>query len=214
MADIKKIFSFLYPVTKKIPTKFNGLVEVTFINGKKVLDSKNTNYSYGSLQRVLEFALSKAYHPGINSVLLLGLGGGSMVKSLRERYGYKGKITAVEIDPVIINVAKEEFGVGQDSTLTIINEDAVPFVIQGTGAYDLIVVDVFIDDVIPSAVLEENFWQGVVRHSSRNATIIFNSLSQHPHSTTVSGFLREEGCTVQVFENVEGMNKIIIAKAC
>lgn len=51
---LKKIFSYLIPI-KIYQTKsdVSKTIEITWANGELVLDSKNTNYSYGSLQRIL-----------------------------------------------------------------------------------------------------------------------------------------------------------------
>lgn len=47
---IKKIFSYLIPI-KIYETKssLSKSIEVTWANGELVLDSENTNYSYGSV---------------------------------------------------------------------------------------------------------------------------------------------------------------------
>ena len=44
---MKKILSYLWPQTTKFPSDHNGNLEVTLYNGKKMLDSKNANYSFG-----------------------------------------------------------------------------------------------------------------------------------------------------------------------
>ena len=56
---LKKAFSYLWPLTKKIKSDFSGDLEVTWLNGKKVLDTKNANYSYGALHQILDLALQK-----------------------------------------------------------------------------------------------------------------------------------------------------------
>ena len=54
----KKPFSYLLPITIfKQKSTVSQTLEVTWTNGKLVLDSKNTNYSYGSLQRILRKGL-------------------------------------------------------------------------------------------------------------------------------------------------------------
>ena len=53
-----KLFSFFIPVTiHKKKSAVSNTIEVTWNNGQLVLDSKNTNYSYGSLQRILRKGL-------------------------------------------------------------------------------------------------------------------------------------------------------------
>ena len=55
---IRKFFSYIIPVKifKKKSAR-SKIIEVTWANGELVLDSENTNYSYGSLQRILRYGL-------------------------------------------------------------------------------------------------------------------------------------------------------------
>jgi hypothetical protein len=76
---MKKLFSYLWPSTRRFSSEINGILEVTYINGKKVLDTKNANYSYGSLQKILEIGLTKVDLNKVDNLLLLGMGGGSMI---------------------------------------------------------------------------------------------------------------------------------------
>lgn len=72
---MKKLLSYLFPITKKISSNINGELEITWADGKKYLNSLHANYSYGSLQKILDFGLSKVnFHQEAN-LLLLGLGG-------------------------------------------------------------------------------------------------------------------------------------------
>ncbi len=49
----------------------------------KVLSSSHANYSYGALQRVLEYGLKQIDMRDVKNILLLGLGGGSVIETLR-----------------------------------------------------------------------------------------------------------------------------------
>lgn len=54
------------------------------MNGKLVLDSKNTNYSYRNLQRILRTGLKNIGFKKINKmsqILVLGVAGGSVIKT-------------------------------------------------------------------------------------------------------------------------------------
>ena len=54
----KKLFSYIIPINVfKQKSNISQTLEVTWSNGELVLDSKNTNYSYGSLQRILRKGL-------------------------------------------------------------------------------------------------------------------------------------------------------------
>ncbi len=113
-------------------SKFNGVLEATLTNGRKSLDDANTNYSCGSLQRILKFALGEISSPKLQTVLLLGLGGGSVVATLRQDFGFTGAITAVDIDPTIIQIAREEFGITNAANTRIACADAAEFLQKNT----------------------------------------------------------------------------------
>lgn len=57
---IRKFLSYLIPITiYKTKSSWSKSIEVTWANGELMMDSKNTNYSYGSLQRILRLGLKK-----------------------------------------------------------------------------------------------------------------------------------------------------------
>ncbi|HNB13520.1 MAG TPA: hypothetical protein PKY09_11485, partial [Bacteroidia bacterium] len=81
------LLSFLYPVIiQKDQSDVNSVLETTLENGKLVLNTAHANYSYGSLYRVFIKALLR-FNLDIKNkkkVLVLGMGGGSVVKFLLE----------------------------------------------------------------------------------------------------------------------------------
>ena len=180
---MKKLLSYLWPFTKEIPSKINGTLELTWMNGKKVLDSQNTNYSYGSLQKILGYGLSQIDIPATGTILLLGLGGGSIIQSLKEKFHHQGKIIAVEIDEIIIQIANNEFGVAPNPNLEIICEDALHYVNKCTQQFEIIIVDIFIDNTVPESFYGLAFWQKLKLLVKDKGHIVFNAgihLQQDP----------------------------------
>ena len=158
---IKKIFSYLIPI-KIYETKssLSKSIEVTWANGELVLDSENTNYSYGSLQRILRYGLKNIGYEKIvpmNHILVLGVAGGSIIKTLVDEINYKGKITGVEIDPKIIKIANTYFKLDEVKNLEIIIGDAFEFVLKTKTKYDLIIIDIFQDTTMPNFLFEPFF---------------------------------------------------------
>lgn len=210
---IKQAASYFVPFTKKIRTRFNGLLEVRWINGHKVLDTVNANYSYGSAQRVLKFSLEKIYTDRIDNILLLGLGGGSIIKTLEEVFDYSGEITAVDIDPDIIRIAAEEFGICPGEKIKIVCADAFEYIKMDPALYDLIVVDLFIDNKVPDQFLSGIFWEYVCGRLREGSHIIFNSISHiNNNIEPVKVILGKNGIGITQYDNVEGTNRILIGK--
>ncbi len=173
---MKKILSYLMPiVSKTIPSKHNGLLEITWINGTKVLDTANANYSYGSLQRILQYGLKKINVKRDARILVLGLGGGSVIPTIYQCYGKKVAITAVEIDEVIIDVAAHEFAITSNSSLQIICEDALTFIDRDKSFYDLIIIDLFVDDQVPQQFYEASFFEAVSQRLKPKGKFLFNA---------------------------------------
>ncbi len=177
---LKRLLSYIVPI--KIYEKKSAVsknLEVTWANGQLVLDSKNTNYSYGSLQRVLRKGLKKIGFERIaqmQDILILGVAGGSVIKTITEEIKFKGKITGVEIDPEIIEMAQEYFGLNQIPNLKIIVADAFDYVLRTPFQYDLIVIDVFQDTSMPNFLFEKFFMNRIGSLLKPNGYILFNTM--------------------------------------
>jgi len=211
--SIKKVLSYIYPFTKKYNSDINGTLEVTTYNGRKILDTKNANYSYGSVHRIFRSCISKVNLNDVENTLLLGLGAGSVVDLLRNEFGYKGAITAIELDEQIIRIAKTEFNVESFGALTIIQGDAFEKVKTLREAYDLIVVDIFIDNSIPQQLYQLDFWEAIHHHVADKGIIIFNTIKETTKSLQpVLDFLEHSGYISHHLKSVDRINSVFIWK--
>lgn len=198
---------------RRVPSEVNGLLEINYANGKKMLDSANTNYSYGSLQQVLRYGLSKMDLSAISSVLVLGLGAGSVVHTLRKDFGFHGHITGVDVDPVIIDLANAEYRVGEDRNVRMVCDDALGF-LKDTGLqFDLIIIDLFVDKDVPQLVFDPAFRHGIQSHLTGKGQFVFNAGFDH-QSSSVAPFIRELSLlfSVQEFSGPSGLNKLVIGR--
>lgn len=212
---MKKFLSYFWPVTRKVPSEVNGTMEITYSSGKKVLNSKNANYSYGPLQEILEFALTKVDLKSVNNLLLLGLGGGSVIKSLRETFDFRNQIYAVEIDPEMIRIAKEEFGIAEAWNLKIIEDDAFLFTKTTKRKYQLVIIDLFIDTEVPSIFYQKEFCDRLAKIISPGGSFIFNAgmnPKKDPESAKQLLSFFEEKFSVQTFPSVRNRNYLLIGK--
>jgi len=177
---LKKIVSFLIPVNiYKRKSSLSNSLEVTWTNGELVLDSKNTNYSYGSLQRILRKGLKIIGFETIQkmeSILVLGVAGGSVIKTLANEIHFKGKITGVEIDPEIIEIANTYFSLNKIPNLKIIIDDAFEFVLKTDENFDLIIIDIFQDTKMPNFLFEKFFIDRIGSLLKPSGYILFNTM--------------------------------------
>jgi spermidine synthase len=209
---IRKIISYIFPLTRKIKSDYNGYLELTQINGKTLLDTANTNYSYGSLQRILHFSLLNIDFSNTKEILVLGLGGGCVLKTLRNEFNFSGKITAVDIDPVIIQIAEKEFGIVSDDNTNIVCSDAFDYVKNDDKKFDLIIVDIFIDNEVPQKILSLEFWREIIKKTEKGGYIIFNTLCEpFTDILPIENKLKKSGFDCKIFRYVEKTNNVLIA---
>lgn len=196
---------------RKIRSKYSGVLEITYDRGQKVLDSRNTSYSYGNLQRVWDKVLQRIRLKDVNRTLILGMGAGSSIQLLRKKYNYDRKIVAVELDPVIVEIARDEFGIRPDNNLRIETTDAAEYVRRKTRKFDLILIDLFIDNKVPEILLQRPFWENTSRKTAPGGIILFNAFLDDDKLETVIHVLRESGHEVEIWPKINGANMMIYA---
>lgn len=175
-----KFLSYFIPinVAKKNST-ISKTLEVTWNNGELVLDSKNTNYSYGSLQRILKKGLKYIGFERIrkfDNILILGVAGGSVIKTLVDEVKFKGKITGVEIDKDVVEIANKYFKLNEIKNLELIVDDAFEFVLKTKDKYDLIIIDIFQDTTMPNFLFEDFFINRINFLLNVDGFILFNTM--------------------------------------
>jgi len=104
-------------------------------------------------ERMMLLALALAERR--ESVLLLGLGGGAMLRHL-EAYLPEAEITAVERDPAVIALAREHFRIRG----RIVRADAEDWVAGRRAEFDAVLVDLY--DSTGGASVGEGFWDDCV----------------------------------------------------
>ena len=158
-----------------VDSKINGSLEIFWENGKKVLNGAHSNYSFGRLHQVFSSGFRHFNLPWgeIQEVLILGYGGGSIAELVKKQRQFNGNITAVEIDPVIRDIAMEHFPEAL-SGVELHIRDARDFLSQSPQRYDLIAVDLFVDDRVPAPFKEEDFIMELKAHLNLRGIIIHN----------------------------------------
>ena len=214
----KRLLSYFYPI--KIHTQKSALsksLEITWANGDLVMDSENTNYSYGSLQRILKLGLKNIGFDKIKemeSILVLGVAGGSVIKTLVDEIQFSGKITGVEIDSEIIKIANQYFKLDEIKQLQIVIDDAFEFVLKTTEKYDLIIVDIFQDTKMPNFLFEFFFIDRICFLLKSKGFILFNTMllndEENLRNQKLISEFEKEYFTIKTIPRVEIHNELIV----
>jgi spermidine synthase len=215
---VKKLLSYFIPVViHRKKSAVSKDLEIAWNNGQLVLDSKNTNYSYGSLQRILRKGLKNIGYDKIRSmqsVLILGVAGGSVIKTLVDEIKYNGKIVGVEIDSEVIALANEYFALHQIPNVEIVIGDAFEFVLKTREKYDLIIIDIFQDTTMPNFLFEKFFMNRIGDLLRAKGHILFNTMTlDDQHDSRNEKYLVEfnnKPYKVKAIPRVERHNELII----
>jgi spermidine synthase len=127
-----------------------------------------TEFSYTDL-----FSLATLYRPSMDSMLFLGLGGGSAPKRMWRDFP-ELQIDVVELDPVVVDVARRYFAVPDDPRLEIENEDGRLFLAKTDRKWDAIAIDVFYEDGIPFHMSTFEFLELVREHLEPGGVVLMN----------------------------------------
>lgn len=161
------------------PSKVNPDLYVSMRKGRYQLSTTNAIYSYGDLydnfvKAFEEVDLEKL--PG-NRVLILGFGLGSIPIILEKKFKKSFHYTAVEIDESVVYLANKYAMPDLDSAINLMQMDAFMYTMQTEEMFDMICMDVFLDDVIPDHFNKDDFLQGLQKLLNPSGLLLYNRLA-------------------------------------
>lgn len=120
---------------------------------------------------------AKKLKPEIENILILGLGGGGIVKKIRS-FWPDSKITGVEIDPIMVSLGEKYLGFNK-SEVNIKISDAKGFInsaIKKKQKYDLVLVDIYVKDQVPKEFDTTEFANKIKGILTKEGVAVFNRL--------------------------------------
>jgi spermidine synthase len=177
---LKKWLSYLTPIEiERTSSAFNPFLQVRLQKGRFQLCTEKAIYSYADLYDNFTKAFAKMplERLPIQKVLVLGVGLGSVMYILEKLHHRNYQYVGVEIDEKVIELAKK-YGISAlKSDIQLICADAAEFVATCNEAFDLILVDIFLDDVVPNDFEQGVFLQQINNLRSPNGVLLYNRLS-------------------------------------
>ena len=114
-----------------------------------------------------------AYAPQVDSILLIGLGGGVLTSYLG-RFMPDARIDSVEIDPGVIDTAKTWFGIKEMERTRVIESDGRVFLNRNRKLYDVMLVDAYIGGSVPFHLMTKEFYTLLKRRLAPGGAAVFN----------------------------------------
>jgi len=106
-------------------------------------------------------------------ILVIGLGGGTLPSFLHKHYP-AAVIDAVDIDPVVVDVARRYFGFRDDALMKGHVGDGRRFVEEVKQPYDMIFLDAYGSDSVPEHLATEEFLRAVRRAVKPDGIVVGN----------------------------------------
>jgi spermidine synthase len=113
------------------------------------------------------------FQPEPRSILMLGLGGGSLAKFCRRCFPTTS-ITVVELNSDVINLRKQFAVPADDQYFRIIHNDGINYIKTLSASVDVILVDGYTRDGMPSAFGSSKFYDDCRRALRDNGILVVN----------------------------------------
>ncbi len=130
------------------------------------------------------------YPPKVKSILEIGFGGGRTAWYFH-RFLPDVEVTAVELDPAVVELAHKYFGVRDEPHFRVINKDGRIFLTGSKEKYDVILIDAYRGPFVPFHLLTQEFYRivqqhlaegGVVAQNVEPSTMLFDSTVKTMHA--------------------------------
>jgi spermidine synthase len=202
-------------ILDEVDSAYNGRIRVVHIGSTKKIqvdnivqsvnwDSPICNRLYWG--RVIE--ILREEKPDLERVLVLGLGGGTLIHLISQNFP-NAMIHSVEIDPVMVEVARKHFDLDSIPNHKAIVADAMKVVVEPESfdiskfSFDALIVDIYVGETYPDLGKSGNFVSAIKRLVKTDGLIIFNRIYVEHHQDDVnsfinyvSGLLSDVKCTV------------------
>ncbi|MEM1322078.1 MAG: methyltransferase domain-containing protein [Bacteroidota bacterium] len=176
----KRLLSYLTEIhIESAPSEINPHLYVSLKRGRYQLCTANAIYSYEDLYDNFSTAFEhmKWEELDIQRVLILGFGLGSIPLILEQQFQKKYHYTAIEIDENVLYLANKYALPAIHSPIELICADAAAFVAQCQEQFDMIAVDVFLDDTIPDTIQQSDFLRQLRSILNPNGVLLYNRLA-------------------------------------
>lgn len=177
----KKLLShFTDIILEKKQSNYSEKLEIVLSRGRVALCTKNAMYSFEDLylnfrDSFLKIDISRYK---VEKVLVLGAGLLSVPYILEKKHHKKFICKAVDIDPAVLEVARKYALPKLQSEIELICSDAIDFVRDEQEKFDLVIVDIFIDDKVPTAFETLDFLNSIKNLMLPEGFLMFNRMAQ------------------------------------
>ncbi len=179
----------------KLKVVDRGRKRTLYLNGLPQTTIDTSDLSSTAADYIAYLHIGTLLCPEIENIGMLGLGGGAAVHSFHANYP-EAKITAVDIDPDVVEVAKKHFFLNKYKNIDLVVDDARNFLMHRKDTFDFVILDVYDGEgypdrlytreafnLISQALKSSDVYEQPV--SALAVNVVGNLRGQNPRSRTV-----------------------------
>jgi spermidine synthase len=195
-----------------------GIRTLSF-NGSMETKMSRLNPLQGHFEYTEYFHMPWLWNTNLKRVLMIGLGGGSTQRSFQHYYT-NVFVDTVELDPVVIKVAKDFFRTAPTATHRIHTNDGRIFLRRTTNLYDAVIMDAYATtrygSSVPPHLTTTEFFQLARQRLTPQGVLAYNIIGQmegwnEEFVGSMWRTLREVFPQVYFFPAAESRNVVLIA---
>lgn len=173
---------FMEVPIETLHSDYNPTLQVSLVRNRFQLSTENSIYSFDDLYVNFYRAFRALQLPKEGSdVLILGLGLASIPYMLEHHFERHYNYWAVEIDEAVVELASKYTLPRLNSHIEIFCTDAEYFVQTCDRKFDLVIVDLFLDDVIPTFLDDHEGNAHVKSLIGTHGLVMYNRLFRSEH---------------------------------
>ena len=177
----KRWLSYLWEIPiESVHSEVNPDLHVSLIRGRFQLYTERAIYSFDDLYDNFGHTFSKLRLQSLpgGQVLILGFGLGSIALLLDAYDDQTWHYTGIEKDEAVLYLAHQYAIPRIQHPIQLIQTDAHLFINQCQTKYDLICMDIFVDDVVPETFKTTTFLNQLNQVLNPGGLLLFNKLSR------------------------------------
>lgn len=159
----------------------SGVRTLSF-NGSRESRMSLGNSLQGHFEYTEYFHLPWLWNTNLTNVLMIGLGGGSSQRAYLHYYP-KVNIDTVELDPVVVDLARRYFQLPETPRHRVVVEDGRQYLRRSKKEYDAIILDAYrttrYGSFIPYHMATKEFFEIARDHLGTNGVVAFNVIGTY-----------------------------------
>lgn len=171
-------------IGRRVDRQGGDSVDVSEIDGVRSLHLGNSTIQSSMRVRApydLELTYTRGmmcyllFRPEARRLLVIGLGGGSIPKFVWHYLPEQVQVTAVEIDPHVIEVARSHFLLpADDGRLRVVEGDGAAYVRAHPAAADVLMLDAYASDGIAPELCSQDFYDSCAAALTAEGILMVN----------------------------------------